>query len=198
MTASVLRFAQVPVSRWRNGGGRTREIARQPARDAFDWRVSVAEVTRDTEFSTFPGVDRVIIFCEGPAMSLDIDGTEHTLQHHSPFTFAGESATSCRVPGGATRDLNVMTRRGRCTAAVSVLYASAHDIEIEIEIDDPNPTLAVTLAGHHDVRVAGTAPVGLNAFDAIRVDRVQRLQVSGGGPIALIRIAPVTVGVERC
>lgn len=195
MNASVLRFADVPVSRWRNGGGRTREIARQPARDVFDWRVSVAEVAGDTEFSTFPGVDRVIIFCEGPAMTLDIDGTEYTLQHHAPFAFAGESATSCRVPGGPTRDLNVMTRRDRCTAAVSVLYASDHDIEIE----DPHLTLAVALAGHHDVRLPRTAgPVRLKAFDAIRVGQVHRLRVAGSGPMAIIHITPVTAGVPRC
>src|SRR5690606_4394683 len=33
--------------RWRNGLGWTREIARMPHGDAFDWRLSIAEIERD-------------------------------------------------------------------------------------------------------------------------------------------------------
>ncbi|MCZ0993430.1 HutD family protein [Streptomyces noursei] len=42
---------------WRNGGGLTREVAAHPPGagwDAFAWRVSLAEVTRDGPYSRCP------------------------------------------------------------------------------------------------------------------------------------------------
>jgi len=46
---------------WKNGQGITHEIAREPALgDAFLWRLSIAEVAADGDFSLFPGADRTI------------------------------------------------------------------------------------------------------------------------------------------
>ena len=42
---------------WKNGAGRTTEIAVHPAGaalDAFAWRVSIADIERDGPFSRFP------------------------------------------------------------------------------------------------------------------------------------------------
>ncbi len=60
---SILRVANCPAVPWKNGLGRTRELAIQPpgaGMDDFLWRVSVAEVETAAPFSAFPGVDRVI------------------------------------------------------------------------------------------------------------------------------------------
>ena len=51
---------------WKNGLGTTTEIAIHPAEadlagQPFDWRVSMADVTTDGEFSRFPGYDRSIL-----------------------------------------------------------------------------------------------------------------------------------------
>ena len=67
---------------WKNGGGLTREVASSPPGSAltdFDWRISFAEVAAGGPFSTFPGVDRVIILIDGPAMALTVDGVRHEL-----------------------------------------------------------------------------------------------------------------------
>jgi len=54
-------YAQLPVSRWRNGGGETREIISYPPGAAeFQWRATIATIDADGPFSPFPGVDRVI------------------------------------------------------------------------------------------------------------------------------------------
>ena len=118
----VVRWADVVAQPWKNGAGLTREVASAsgPA-GLFDWRVSVADVDASGEFSSFVGVDRIIGLVEGPAMTLTVDGVRRELTRFEPYAFDGGSPTSCEVPLGPTRDLNVMTRRGRCRAIVEVI-----------------------------------------------------------------------------
>jgi len=71
-------------------------------------------------FSTFPSFDRAITLVEGERMDLEIDGVVHTLGLHESLSFDGASQTSCSLPGGQTRDLNVMTRAHRYSAAVAI------------------------------------------------------------------------------
>ncbi|MFJ4673233.1 HutD/Ves family protein [Kitasatospora purpeofusca] len=120
----LLRAAERPATAWRNGGGVTREVAGYPAGsglDDFQWRVSLADVGSAGPFSAFPGVDRVITLVEGPGMALTVDGTEHVVDApFRPFAFAGDAATDCRLLGGPLVDFNVMTRRGRATAELTL------------------------------------------------------------------------------
>ena len=56
----IIRFADLRSEPWRNGGGVTRELASHPqaasAQDgAWDWRVSIADVTKAGDFSAVPG-----------------------------------------------------------------------------------------------------------------------------------------------
>ncbi|MFH8406620.1 HutD family protein [Streptomyces sp. NPDC018019] len=118
----VLRAAGRTASAWSNGGGVTREIAAAPPGagwDAFDWRVSLAEVGRDGPYSALPGVDRVLMVAEGAGLELTVDGTRHVLPgRHRPFAFPGEAVTDCRLLDGPVVNFNVMVRRGRSTATV--------------------------------------------------------------------------------
>ncbi|MFB8241814.1 HutD family protein [Kitasatospora purpeofusca] len=120
----LLRAAERPATAWRNGGGVTREVAGYPAGsglDDFQWRVSLADVGSAGPFSAFPGVDRVITLVEGPGMALTVDGTEHVVDApFRPFAFSGDAATDCRLLGGPLVDFNVMTRRGRATAELTL------------------------------------------------------------------------------
>jgi environmental stress-induced protein Ves len=121
---------QLAATPWKNGGGVTREMACEPAGagiDDFDWRVSMAHIGRSGPFSAFPGVDRVITLLEGAGVHLhsDDDRVDHRLDCPlQPFRFAGETALQADLLGGDSDDLNVMTRRARCTAQVEVLHAS--------------------------------------------------------------------------
>jgi environmental stress-induced protein Ves len=107
-------YRQVP---WRNGGGVTAEIAVVPGAGEFDWRVSMAEVTADGAFSVFPGVDRVLTVIAGDGLTLDVEGRP-AAPGHEPFAFRGDVPCFARLTAGPITDLNVMTRRGRCRAAV--------------------------------------------------------------------------------
>jgi len=118
---------RLPAIPWKNGGGVTREIACQPpgaGMDAFEWRVSIAEIAAAGPFSSFPGVDRVITLLDGAGVLLrSDDGTvDHRLDTPlAPFAFPGEAPVHARLLDGACRDLNVMTRRAARRAQVRVM-----------------------------------------------------------------------------
>lgn len=104
---------------WKNGGGITTEVARSPAAgDDFDWRISIAEIAQDGDFSIFPEVDRELMLLDGGGIELLI-GSEETVvldTRYRRHAFPGEAPVSCRLLDGPTRDFNVMVRRGRCRA----------------------------------------------------------------------------------
>ncbi|QAU24516.1 HutD family protein [Dyella sp. M7H15-1] len=115
---SIIRLRDCPAMPWKNGMGRTRELAVHPVgagMDEFTWRASVAEVDSTAPFSAFPGIDRHIALLEGAGfiMALD-DGRTHALTSpFMPFTFPGEAQVSVTLRGGPTRDFNLMLRRTR-------------------------------------------------------------------------------------
>lgn len=115
---------------WKNGGGMTQEIACSPAQadlHSFDWRLSIAHIASDGDFSAFPGVDRVITLLEGEGVHLsspsgDID---HALKTPlTPFAFPGDATVQAHLLGPDCHDLNVLTRRGVWQAHVSLVTAA--------------------------------------------------------------------------
>ena len=118
----LLRGSDYRRVRWKNDGGWTTEIARDPADDALDfrWRVSIADIESDGPFSLFPGVDRDLVLLSGAGMDLDFADAlplriDERFQH---VHFRGECETQCRLIAGPTRDFNVMVRRGAMRAEV--------------------------------------------------------------------------------
>lgn len=119
MTLHVVRCDQVEPMPWRNGGGRTRELLAWPSRDDWSLRISVADIERDGPFSVFEGVDRWFAVVEGAGVLLERAGGRHSLDAHSAaLQFRGEEAPACELLDGATRDLNLMTRRQRGRATM--------------------------------------------------------------------------------
>jgi hypothetical protein len=106
--------------RWHNGAGWTTELAARPDAGAFDWRISVAEIEGDCEFSRLPGVDRSILVVTGEGFTLDAGGEPARLRAGGPpHAFAGDPGARCTVVGGPCRAFNVMTRRGRVAHALT-------------------------------------------------------------------------------
>lgn len=121
----ILRLADCPPQPWKNGLGRTRELAVQPSganSDDFLWRVSIAEVDRAAPFSCFPGVDRHIVLLEGGGFTMTLDDSRtHVLTvPFAPFAFPGEAKVDVALVGGATRDFNLMVRRAHGHGEVQV------------------------------------------------------------------------------
>ena len=121
-TLNLVRTDDVAPTRWRNGGGWTRELVAWPS--ASDWivRVSVADIAAEGPFSAFPGVDRWFAVLDGEGVELvDGSGTLRLRQGDAIHRFRGEAAPHCRLVGGATRDFNVMVRRDAAVATVTPL-----------------------------------------------------------------------------
>jgi uncharacterized protein len=187
----IWRAADRVATPWRNGGGITREVAREPADliDAgdpeFDWRISVAEVTASGPFSTFEGVERTIVLIDGPAMTLAVDGRRQTLRRFEPLTFDGASPTSCELPHGPTRDLNVMTTRGRASATVDVLELSAG---ATITVEGADPLVLLAISG--EVRATSSLDIAavLGPLDALGWFSSSSLAVTGTGVAVAVRL----------
>ncbi|WP_455814510.1 HutD/Ves family protein [Pseudomonas graminis] len=104
--------SRLPASRWRNGGGETREIVSYPPGAAdFDWRISIATIAADGDFSLFPGIDRIITLLSGEVALYRDEQLYQALSLHQPFAFRGEEAISARLCGHISTDFNIMARR---------------------------------------------------------------------------------------
>ncbi|MCF8211349.1 MAG: HutD family protein, partial [Rhodoferax sp.] len=151
----------LPATPWKNGGGVTREIACQPAGaglDQFIWRVSIASIAQSGPFSTFAGVDRVIMLLAGGGVRLTAaDGSSQPLDTPlAPYAFAGETKLQCDLLAGASTDFNVMTRRSAVRAQVDVVRGRA-------ELPAPPQGLLYVVSGAWQIS-------GLPQIQALRSD----------------------------
>ncbi|KUL53355.1 hypothetical protein ADL22_04180 [Streptomyces sp. NRRL F-4489] len=192
----ILRAAERAAVPWRNGGGLTREIAAHPPGadwDAFAWRVSLAEVTRDGPYSPLPGVRRILTVVDGAGLELTVDGTVRQLPgRYRPFAFPGAAVTDSRLLGGPVVNLNVMVREDRTDAAVTMVRGSSGEVAV------PGAGCAVVVALEGETRVRATASpdaaeVRLGRYDAVVAGPAETVPV---GPRLAIRTAGVAALIE--
>ena len=101
-----------PAQPWRNGGGSTRELLAWPVDVPWQVRVSVAAITSDGPFSSFPGIERWFAVLSGAGVVLDLpQGLREITCADAPLRFEGEAAPACRLIDGPTLDLNLMAQR---------------------------------------------------------------------------------------
>lgn len=107
----VIRYAGYPVSRWKNGVGETRQIARHPPAGEFDWRVSMATVAVPAEFSVFPGIERWLGVAAGGSLAVTVGEVEHTLEiGGEPLRFCGSVPAAAQPLYSPVTDVNLMVR----------------------------------------------------------------------------------------
>ena len=168
---------------WKNGGGRTTEIAVHPAGAALDdfaWRVSIADVERDGPFSRFSGIDRTIVLLQGAGMRFRGARMVELTTPFEPYSFAGEDAIDCTLVDGAIRDFNAMFRRGRARGTVDPLRGDGATIAAA------DVRLVYAAKGAHECIVAGHPPLSLNMGHALVVES------RADGEKAPIAIRPLT------
>ncbi len=123
-----LKQSERSASPWKNAGGVTWQVAIEPSGaglDDFDWRISMAEVSRDGRFSRFDGVDRTLLLLEGRSLTLEFPTRRVVLERGSAaVAFAGEVPVSAS-PDGRVLDFGVMSRRGRFCQRVERLVLNA-------------------------------------------------------------------------
>jgi environmental stress-induced protein Ves len=201
----IIRFAELKPEPWRNGGGVTREIARHPKAapgqdGAWDWRVSIADVGSAGDFSTFPGMERVITVIDGELLLLTVDGEEHPLEKYRPFRFSGEAASASALPTGDIRDLNVIARAGEFKGYTSIIELSKKRAHPVFE-----GQLAVLLEGKASVSPGaepaepaasvdgsegetGVGQAELERYDAVVGSDTRSPEILGRGFLAVISI----------
>lgn len=174
---------------WKNSGGETAEIAVFPkdaSLDAFEWRISMATVASDGPFSSFADIDRTLTILSGEGMELEIDGERLALTPASqPHHFPADVATTATLLGGTVIDLNVMTRRTRCTHRVERLklpFIGRRNEATEFIFCVSGPVTVETETGRYE----------LHTFDcALIPPESTLLSVSGSGSALGIEIRTV-------
>ena len=198
---TLIRGADLVATPWKNGGGVTREIVAFPQSaklDGFVWRVSIADVAQSGPFSRFDGIDRTLVLLSGAGMLLDeANGPTHALKEPLEIArFAGETAIDARLVDGATRDFNLMVRRGAATGEVEVWQAQAEGAAGAAGATDAAPihhlsadvVLLFCAAGSLEVTLGATAPVTLTIDDMLHIEAPAALACKARGEGALLAI----------
>lgn len=189
----IIRYAHLEPQRWRNNAGTTREIVRDTPNPDWNWRISIADVVHDAEFSVFPGIDRILVLLEGEGIRLRFDdGRTLALSH--PFAvacFEGEAPLRGAPMNGATRDFNLMWRRSRVSTRFEVtpfcgpmLISAAPDVTCVVHVAEGEFTLLGT--GEHlktgDTLVLNAArgPYQLHGSATLFLARMMPLQAASG------------------
>jgi uncharacterized protein len=197
----IIRFADLKPEPWRNGGGVTRQLASHPAGTAegagWDWRVSIAEVSKAGDYSPFPGMERVLTVIDGELLLLTVDGREHPLEKYRPFRFPGDAPAGSKLPTGDITNLNVITRTGAFKGYTSI---------IELSKKRPHPVfegqLGILLQGQAAARPGEAGPeegqqpeeaqqaepVPLGRYDAVVGSGTRTPEVLGRGFLAVVSI----------
>lgn len=177
--------------RWRNQLGWTREIVAQPDGEDWDWRLSIAEIEQDAEFSAFPGVERELVLLSGNGLRLRFDdGQIQQLQPpHDRLRFAGERAVRGELIDGPTHDFNLMWRRDRVRAE---LWHRPLVGPMVIFVDPGKTWTAHLIAGQAAFEDhSGLPPLAAGDTALLHAggERLRHVLV-GGGEVLLIRIEP--------
>ncbi|QCP00166.1 HutD family protein [Arthrobacter sp. 24S4-2] len=217
----IIRYAELRAEPWRNAGGVTRELASHPKaasaqNGAWDWRVSIAEVSKAGAFSAFPGMERVLTVIDGELLLLTVDGAEHPLEKYRPFRFSGEAETASALPTGDIRDLNVITRNGAFKGYTSIIELSkkrAHPVfegqlgillqgQATVSPGTAGDSAAADSAGAGDTGAtdSGTPeaapapgePATLGRYDAVVGSDSRTPEILGRGFLAVVSIDRVT------
>jgi environmental stress-induced protein Ves len=112
----ILRASSSRSVPWKNGGGMTREILREPAEPAaFDWRLSLATIDSPGPFSAFDGYHRTLVLVTGAGVELNFSqhGTSRLSTPGQTVSFDGAWQTSCTLLDGSSTDLNLIVSAER-------------------------------------------------------------------------------------
>lgn len=118
----IYRQTDLVETVWKNGGGITRNIAAEMAGDATIWRLSMADVSTDGPFSSFPGLTRILTVIHGGGMILHADSGDLLAAYAKPVTFDGATAIVAELTEGPLRDFNLMFDPRRCDGEAHVKH----------------------------------------------------------------------------
>lgn len=117
---ALQKFAEHLTAPWPNGRGTSYEIASQtPGVAGWQWRVAIAPVVEDCDFSHFENVHRQLLIISGGNMILNVGGQTVTCRPNEVAVFAGDVPTTAKLVNGPIVDLNLMTVRGAASGEMT-------------------------------------------------------------------------------
>lgn len=174
---------------WRNGAGSTSDVLSYPADaaiDAFDWRISIATIEIDSDFSRFDGVQRYLMPLSSGGLTLHADDEQIHVASRTTYEFRGESRVRASDVREPSFDLNLMVRRG--AASGSLTTAQLNDDTI---VSAPNGQTIVAVVLDGTLTTGAGGAVRLGALDAIAISGGSRLWLAGDAVVALARVTTV-------
>jgi environmental stress-induced protein Ves len=138
-----VRYATVPDTPWSNGGGTTREVFRDTR-----WRLSIATIAAPGPFSTFSGIDRILVVATGD-VELAVAGVRHHLAPGELLRFPGDEPVGA-VPNGSAVVVNVMVQQparldvtvGRWSGTPALAVVDLGTLDTVIDVDGAVGTVA--------------------------------------------------------
>ncbi|WP_407359084.1 HutD family protein [Microbacterium sp. LTA6] len=103
----VIHPSGVASTRWANGLGTTRELA---SGGDGAWRLSLADIGAEAEFSSLPGIDRLLIALSGGVV-LRVAGVESEFGPGDYVEFPGEASVSGWALASEASVINLMVAR---------------------------------------------------------------------------------------
>lgn len=181
--------------RWRNGLGWTREIHAASAAgeggEAWDWRLSIAEIEADGPYSAFPGVEREQVLLSGEGLVLDFGhGGERRLEPpHGRQRFGGGGALQARLRAGRVEVFNLMWRP---TKVAAQLWHRPL-VDSMLLFVDPGSTWVVHVMAGQATLDGGRALPLLEMGDSALLEASagrERHLLEGSGELLLVRVEP--------
>lgn len=172
-----MRFCVATVSPvpWKNGRGTTRELAVSENYGHTVWRLSLADITQDGAFSTFPRMTRIHTIVAGQGLQLTGGEATLTAKPFHPLHFDGGLPLTARLLDGACRAFNVIYNP-------KLVTASAQTLTGDRVITTEGQHALFVLCGKLDLGPAGTfgsgdGLVSDHAVSGVMADDAQVLQI---------------------
>jgi environmental stress-induced protein Ves len=134
---NIISPAHYKTIPWKNGLGETTELAISEGGDVndFDWRLSIASVSLDGDFSDFSGYARNLVLISGNGISLKHTDSQGNVQTDvlvnllDMSIFDGGCKTLGELVSGSIKDFNIMTKVGEYVANVDT-YTSQQKVSL--------------------------------------------------------------------
>lgn len=140
----VIRCHDYELKPWKNGRGKTREIASHSAGDKLVWRISLAVVEDDGPFSNFEGLERILTVVRGDGMRLVGEKAEYDACPFVPVRFSGGEKIVGYCRSTPIENFNLIFNPGLVDAEVRIV----DEFEIFHILGDPmNTTILQVLDG---------------------------------------------------
>ncbi len=184
----VIRAVDLKKTLWKNGSGFSSLVIAHPHGSSvtgFDWRVSVAEINSDGEFSQFPSCDRALVLLNPGGVILNGEKIE-------PLTivrFPGEITSRAELTGEFARDFGVIWKRDLYKVDISIVGSSEHaKVEkhlSELRETDPRGARLIFQMSTGDTFVSESKP-----DDEENRDAQSRFSSSSVSTLILVSIRP--------